>query len=83
MNFAESFRIHNAVEYIRQASFIDDGFNWEIDEIEGDELGSVLAYYGILIDSFSKEAVAVIRNELRGLAEDAQTSEMVRIYAEA
>jgi hypothetical protein len=83
MNFAESFRIHKAVEYIKQTSFIDDGFNWDVEDIESDELGSVLAHYGIMIDSFSQEGVGILRNELVGLAEETQTREMVRIYAEA
>jgi hypothetical protein len=82
MNLKEQFRIHKAVEYIKHASFFDDGFNWEYEDVESDDLKGILAYYGIFIDSFCSEAVNVLRNELSQLAEASQTAEMLRLYGE-
>jgi hypothetical protein len=80
MSLAQSLRINRIVEYIRhQAEFNCEGFQWNVEDIEDDIL-AVLASYGI-VENFSDEEIARLKNELEILADEEQTREMERIYA--
>ena len=80
MSLAQSVRINRIVGYIRhQAEFNCEGFQWNVEDIEED-IFAVLASYGI-VENFSDEEIARLKNELEILADEEQTREMERIYA--
>ena len=75
----ERLRVHNAVEYVKHSSkYSRGGFHWdEFDVI--DNIGSVMADFGIWIDSFTDEGIARLKEDLLGVAEEQHKKEMTRM----
>ena len=64
-----SYRIHQAIEYIKQ----DLDFPFDIH----DDFRDILAHYGITI-TLDHDDEPVLKDELRRIAEEAQTAEIAR-----
>ncbi|MFZ1684114.1 MAG: hypothetical protein WAU88_08295 [Candidatus Zixiibacteriota bacterium] len=63
------YKIHQAIEYIKQ----DHEFPFDTH----DDFRDILAHYGITI-TLNHDDEPVLREELRRMAEDAQTAEIAR-----
>ena len=65
-----SYRIHQAVEYIKQ----DLAFPFDTH----DDFRDILAHYGIAIN-LDHDDESALKDELRRIAEEAQTAEIARL----
>lgn len=75
----ERHRIHKAVEYIRHSSkYSRGGFHWDEFDVM-DNIGSVMAEFGICIDSFTEEGIARLKMDLLEVAEKQHAKEMARM----
>jgi hypothetical protein len=81
MNSEQSYKMHMAIEYMRHRIDCGEEFGWNFEDIESDEIHTILGCYGIVSDDFSSEAIEVLRSELIEIAEKEQDREMGRIYA--